>query len=249
MKFNTKITLIILSLIVISCGGAPGSSSSTLATSVNFSENFSGTNGDAWPSGWSITSGAATLAVDIQNNRGHLSSNSYDGLNSNTALTRVYNSSVNLQSADVVFTVRFENFSSQGVGFYLRQNGGYLTDSVTNGQGYGVFLEGNSNDFGLWYELNGVEIKITGVYNPPITILDDTEYQIRYQVEQININDTIQRAKIWLITNSEPASWNIETTTSIANLQNISGGIAVDLFNYSGTDSVYLDDISVSRIN
>ena len=42
---------------------------------------------------------------------------------------------------DVRVTLEYESFHSQGIGFYARQNGGYLTDTTPHGQGYAMFLE------------------------------------------------------------------------------------------------------------
>ncbi|MFV2059886.1 MAG: hypothetical protein ACC653_04325 [Gammaproteobacteria bacterium] len=249
MKTVSKMLLSLLTYGVIACGSS-GSGIQISNSSVVLSNNFTGANNASWPSGWTTVSSSATISVDIQNNRGRLRSNSYNGMTSNSALTRVINNTINIQDSDVVFTVEFEDFANQGVGFYVRQNGGYLTDTATNGQGYSVFMEGNgTDDLGLWYELNGIETLLTGSNVPAITILNNTAYKIRFQVQQLNSLDTIQRCKVWLASGTEPAAWSIQFTSSFSALQNISGGVAVDLFNYSGTNSIYLDDIVVTELN
>ncbi len=254
MKIYNKLIFAILALSVIACGNGFSDAIPGLGNSTSFTETFTGTNNAAWPGSWSTVSSAATISVDIQSNRGRLRSNTYDGISSTTALTRVINSSVNLQDVDAVFTVEFEDFANQGVGFYVRQNGGYLTELATNSQGYGVFLQGNNTvgEFALIYELNGVESPIQSVNNllTLASVLNNTAYRIRFQVKQNTRNDTLLRAKVWLASDTEPATWDIiYTTSSISGLQEISGGIAVDLFNYSGTSSIYIDDISVTVLN
>ncbi len=249
MKIYNQLLFAVLSYGIIACGSSTAPIPE-LGTS-NFTETFTGTDNAAWPSGWTTISGTTgTMTIDIQTNRGRLQSKAWDGVNSNTGLSRVINGTLNLIDADVVFTVEFEDFANQGVGVYLRQNGGYLTDSAVNGQGYGVFWEGSgTDDFGLWYELNGIETKITGNFNPISPVSNNIKYQIRYQVEQVNSTDTIQRAKVWLASGTEPATWDITTTTSYVDLQNSSGVFAVDLFNFSGTSSIYVDDIVITKLN
>ncbi len=248
MKIYNKLLVAVLAYGIIACGSSESPLPELGTTS--FTETFTGTDAAAWPSGWStVSSTTGTMTIDIQTNRGRLQSKAWDGINSNTGLSRVINGTLNIMNADVVLTVEFENFANQGVGIYLRQNGGYLTDSAVNGQGYGVFWEGNgANDLGLWYELNGVETRIIGV-NPIATVLNNTKYQIRFQVEQVNSNDTIQRARVWLAIDPEPATWDTTITSSYADLQNSSGVLAVDLFNFSGTSSIYVDDIVVTQLN
>ncbi|VAW94865.1 hypothetical protein MNBD_GAMMA22-1661 [hydrothermal vent metagenome] len=256
MKNYNKLLIGVLSLTVITCGGDPGNSTSGLAGSTIFNETFTGTNNDAWPNSWTTVSSGATLSVDIQNNRGRLQSNAYDNSLRTSALTRVINNSVNLKNSDVVFTVEFENFANQGIGFYARQNGGYLTALATNGQGYGVYWQGNTTpEFDIRYELNGVESVIAAVGDPlgvGQVVLDNTAYKIRFKITQINANSNTElSAKVWLASDSEPATWNIKTSSSINGLQDISGGFAVDAFNYSGittgSDSIYIDDIIISN--
>ncbi len=251
MKIYNKLILGMIFFGVIACGDGPNDTIPVLGNPTSFTEVFTAADNTAWPSSWTTVSSAATVSVDIQNNRGRLQSNLYDGVSTVTALTRVINSSVNLQDVDVVFTVEFEDFVNQGVGFYARQNGGYLTELATNGQGYSVFWQGNTiGEFGLWYELNGVETLIQSVENPLASVLNNTAYRIRFQI--IQETNTKLRAKVWLASNTEPAAWNINfITSSISGLQNISGGIAVDLLNYNtaATGTIFVDDITVSKLN
>jgi len=244
--------------IILSTAGlfACGGSDSTgvilgLDGTTNYTEEFIGTDGVVWSSDWVTSTGSAATAVDIQTNRGHLQGTAFDNISSETGLTRVINSAINLLDTDVTFTVEFEDFANQGMGFYLRQNGGYLTQSTPNGQGYAVFWEGDGvAELGLWREVDGVETLILAIPDPIVDgVVDGTVYRVRYQVEQTTATETTQRAKVWLASDAEPSAFNIQTISTFPELQLIRGGIAVDLFNYNGTASIFIDDINVTNLN
>src|SRR5205814_1079180 len=62
---------------------------------------------------------------------------------------------------EVTFAFRMEDQATQGVGFYVRQNGGYLMQTLPHGQGYAVFVAGSwygaNAGIGVWRELDGTE--------------------------------------------------------------------------------------------
>lgn len=214
--------------------------------SVLYSENFNLADGSAWPSPWQIVSevNSPVLHSDIQNGRARLSG-------TQGVVTRMINRSVIAKNFDAYFTVEYENFNGQGIGFYGRQNGGRLTATNPKGQGYAVFLEGNGTEsLDLWYEEGGVEILAASTHNPLgiNAIQDDTEYRIRFQVEQISENESRIRSKLWLKSEAEPDEWQVVLNSTHAHLQNISDGFAIDIYNYLGTDAIYIDDILIKEL-
>ncbi|MBZ0114505.1 MAG: hypothetical protein K8J08_18725, partial [Thermoanaerobaculia bacterium] len=88
-------------------------------------EAFSDPDGSAWPPIFTVVGGITT--ADIQGGRGRLTavpSPLEPGRTVAPGATR---------DVDVRFSFSFEEVARQGVGFYVRQNGGYLTH--TNPQG------------------------------------------------------------------------------------------------------------------
>lgn len=242
-----------LLLMLFGCSdGTDETTATPTPPSTLFTETFSGIDGSAWNHSWSIVTSSAYLDVDIQNNRGRIRGRAFDGVSTQSGSTRVVNSAVDMRNVDVRFTVEFEDFHHQGIGFYVRQNGGYLTQTTPAGQGYAVFWEGGfQRNLGLWYELAGTETMLASVQDPLgyDAVLDNTVYHVRYQVKQLDSSQTIQRARVWPDGEVEPNSWQVETVSSFIELQDVNGGIAVDLFNYSGTGSVYIDDLQVTALS
>lgn len=235
-----------------------GGSSGNCATAL-YCESFDGlANGSAWPSPWQIPSpdaGAPMLNADVQNGKGRLR-----GVTGQVA--RIVLRTPSLQDFDAYFTISYENFSGggagdgQGIGFYGRQNGGRLTHTNPDGQGYAVYIEGAFNRrMGFWYENNGVEteILVAGAFvNDPLGpggIASNVSYRVRYQAEQTSGTQTTLRSKMWLASGSEPGSWLINHDSTNGILQNVSDGFAIDIYNYSGTNSITIDDIEIHNLN
>ena len=162
---------------------------------------------------------------------------------------------VETQDAEATYSIYFENANTQGVGFYLRSNGGYLQQTDPTGQGYGVFVErfaAQGAGIGLWYENDGVEISFIRFYDPSFEILDETEYRVRYQVFQESPTTTRLRARFWQAGTTEPDDWQVSYLDDFVPLQNTSGGILVDAWstqqNGDISDAIRVDDIEVTQL-
>jgi hypothetical protein len=134
------------------------------------------------------------------------------------------------RDVEVRFSLRLEDLATQGVGFYVRQNGGYLTQTTTHGQGYAVFVEGSfrgQSGIGLWKETDGTESQLPLAHASPV-ITANADYRVRFQVQQTSPTQSLLRAKLWLASDAEPAAWQTSVVDATGVLQNISGGIAVD---------------------
>jgi hypothetical protein len=127
------------------------------------------------------------------------------------------------------------------------------------GQGYAVFLErfvGDQSRLGLWYEHDGIETPF--VREPEISpgvfydFLNNTQYNVKFQVFQENLTTTRLRAKVWLNGLAEPSDWGVTHSDDYAVLQNLADGIAVDSFNTQSNDTITtgieIDDIVISRL-
>lgn len=229
-------------------------SSSCVAGTLLFQENFTTANLTPWDgfNQWQITGDGVAFA-EINNGQAELIP-----VSSNTpySLARMKHS-LNAINAEATFSIYFENANTQGVGFYMRSNGGFLDHTNPTGQGYGVFIEksltqNNSPGIGLWYELNGTETFIIKDYDVSYEILDETEYRVRFQVIQETASSTRLQARFWQAGSSEPSIWQVSELDSHAILQNLSGGIVVDSYSSQSSGIVStatrLDNIEVRQL-
>lgn len=195
----------------------------------------------AWPSPWTIAGGVAL--ADVVGNRGRLRPSI-----TNYSLARVA-APLGVVDAEATYRVRFANPLTSGIGFYLRSNGGHLQTTTPHGRGYAVFVEGFRGDYlGLWREIDGTEIEISHVAIP--TLVANTDYRVRFVVQQLDANNTQLRAKLWPAANAEPSTWTIEAVRNDAVLQNVSGGAAFDCWSISTPggpvpDDCFVDDIQI----
>lgn len=189
----------------------------------SFTETFPGGAASAWPVRWTILGGTASASVTASGG-GRLvpTASSY-------SLARV-GTTEGVRDVEVTFKLRFEDANTQGVGFYVRQNGGYLKASAVHGQGYAVFVERfRGSRIGVWREVDGAEIEITPSFTAFASdIVSGVTYSVRFVVKQENPTTTRLRARMWIATDAEPAAWQVDHTDTTAVLQNISGGMATD---------------------
>ncbi|MFN2377815.1 MAG: hypothetical protein ABR538_14870, partial [Candidatus Binatia bacterium] len=130
---------------------------------VVYGEEFTLADASAWPSPWTVQPNVAV--ADIQGGQARLRPT----LEPSYSLARM---TADLPSpetdVEVTFTFEFGDTTSQGIGFYVRQNGGHLQLTTPHGQGYAVFIEGyavfgeggGQQGIGLWKEVDGVEIPL-----------------------------------------------------------------------------------------
>jgi len=145
------------------------------------------------------------------------------------------------RDVDASWVFSYEDPSNQGAGIYVRQNGQYI------GNGYALFLEGANTGgphLGLWRGVDGVETRFAFVQGP-VPFTAGTTYHFRFQVVQLTATSTRLRGKVWPDGTAEPITWTIETTDATAVLQNVSGTLAFDEFNYGGSAHVFVDSLRV----
>jgi len=209
---------------------------------VEYSESFAGTDGDPWPAPWTPVGGVDVS--DLQSGRAR-----FRPILSGYSLGRLYAPVVETD-VEARFTVEFEDIAQQGVGFYVRHNGGYLDQGVPLGEGYGVFVEGfrGFQGIGVWREINGIEQQM--LIDMTQTIADGTRYRVRFQVHQMDASSTMLRAKMWPEAGVEPADWDVEHIDASPSLQGVSGGILADswssiLFGGPTPDYTFIDDVEI----
>ncbi len=140
-------------------------------------EPFAGADGAPWPSPWSV---AGSVDVgDLSVGRGRLRPTP-----STYSLARM-TAPTPTRDVEVAFALSFEQQSTQGVGFYVRQNGGYLQQTNPEGQGYAIFVEGFRGfpRLGLWKEQGGVETELAFL-NLATPFVDGLVYRARFRTIQ-----------------------------------------------------------------
>jgi len=185
-----------------------------------YAEPFALPDGSAWPAPWSVLGNVAL--ADVQQEMARLQPHP-TGYSLARMGAQIANSNV-----EVRFMLRLEDLATQGVGFYVRQNGGYLQQTTTHGQGYAAFIESfrNPPGIGLWREVDGTEMQM--LPTTAMTLTASIDYRVRLQVLQSTPAQTLLRAKLWRAGDAEPGAWDISFTDGTGALQNASGGIAVD---------------------
>lgn len=154
------------------------------------------------------------------------------------------------RDVEVTFTLELTDPGRQGVGFYVRQNGGYLQQGAPHGAGFAVFVEAfRGPRLGLWHERDGVEEELIGAAVPG-GLAATTAYAVRFRCTQAGAT-TALAARIWPVGQAEPTTWLVEATDPLAALQGVAGGVAVDAWNTATTAAepapapIFVDDIVV----
>lgn len=194
------------------------------AAGADFTAYFHGGAGPGWPEPWVVAGGVQSATVE--DGMGCL----VPGL-SNYSLARMF-APLDVESAEVTFSLRFSDVAHQGVGFYLRANGGYLRETEPRGAGYGVFIEGfrQAPGIGVWREVDGEEQDIRINFDPAFALRDGVRYRVRFRATRRDATTDL-RAKIWPAAEPEPRGWHVEAQDATPELQGPASGIVVDSWN------------------
>ena len=224
-----------------STGAAPGDADGgSMIGVLPFTESFEGVDGAPWPMPWEVVGAGVTLAT-IQDGRGRLEGGPGQ-------LARMVLPGFDEADVDVTVTVTFDDWTEQGFGLYVRQNGGVLQETEPPGQGYCVYVEGGyMQSIGVWRETNGVEELLHGVEVPGGALQPGVPYQVRLHCRQEGTHTRL-RARMWTLGEEEPAAWQVDMLDDTPVLQGISGSFAVDVYNYSGAGGVVVDDLHIAEL-
>jgi hypothetical protein len=225
-------------------GGASAAGGSGGALGCSFSESFDVGDESPWPAPWSVAGGVAI--ADVQGGRGRLVP-----VTSNYSLARMV-APLGCSEAEVTFSFEMTSESTQGVGLYLRQNGGYLQATNPSGSGYAAFVEAfrEPEGIGVWREVSGEEQLVDDTVTP-FALEPGTVYRARFRLSQASADQTRLEAKVWAASDSEPATFSVDRFDTTPALQGGSGGIALDSWSslVSGdATALYVDDIVVSPL-
>jgi hypothetical protein len=202
--------------------------------------DFNLADGSMWPAPWTILGGVQSAT--IAGGRGRIVP-----MTSSYSLGRM-GASAAVRDVEVTFNLEFESIGTQGIGFYVRQNGGWLGHTNPTGAGYAIFVEGfRGARMAMWHEIDGSETEIASSA-ATLTLASNVIYQVRFRVT--GANPTRMQARLWPSGQSEPGTWQIDITDS-AGPQG-AGGFAIDSWSTatSGTLSVgtSVDDVEVTEM-
>jgi len=221
-----------------------GGSDTGETSECTFSESFQGLpDGSDWPAPWIPLDGV--MLADVQGGRGRLLP-----ITGPYALARMF-VPLGPSCVDVEGTFTFEltDGLTPGVGLYLRHNGGFLDQTEPPGQGYVAFIQAfgvPGTGIGLWRELDGVET-ILAPYTPAV-IVPGIVHAVRFRVTQEDGDTTRLRTRVWPVEGMEPLGWHVNLTDDSPSLQNVGGGVVIDVWSQLQAGmaaDVFIDDITV----
>lgn len=204
------------------------------ASSIVFSENFTGPDGSSWSaSRWTGAVGAG--AWDIQANAGRM------------AIANVSNDRVQARAlmpmtldTETLTSVRYSTTGPRGY-FYIFGRGSGDWVAGYPGTSYFLQLTNDGSAAALWKSVNGVTTQL--VSNATAAAVTTTKQWVRLRVNGSSIS-----AKIWTDGTAEPAAWELSTTdTTITS----PGVLQVRMYRSgSSTDTreAILDDLVVTNL-
>ncbi|MGJ8663591.1 MAG: SMP-30/gluconolactonase/LRE family protein [Marinicella sp.] len=218
------------------------------ANHILFNESFPDGDHGSWGGDW-LLPGFEVESEEIVNGQAR-----FRPISSNYSLARIVHP-LQVQDVEVNFTLYFEHAETQGIGFYVRSNGGYLNQTFPTGEGYAVFVEkfvSNTPGLGLWYERDGAEISFIRDYSQDYELNDETPYRVKFQVYQLTDTTTQLRAKLWALGDSEPADWQVEHIDDYMPLQNTPGHFFLDSWSTQQAGEIIpatrVDDIEIKQL-
>lgn len=205
-----------------------------------YQEQFEGPDGDPWPDPWQVV-GTQLISAELDGGRARFNGNTQH-------VARMALPGFSELDVDVAFTVTYDDYYAQGVGFYVRQNGGALLETDPPGEGYAIYIEGGfMQNVGVWRETAGVEEPLleTSIASDPLE--DGVPYRVRFQCFTQGAQTRL-RGRIWPLDEAEPGTWRVDTLDDTPQLQGTAGSFAADIYNYAGTASVYIDDVVITQL-
>jgi hypothetical protein len=221
-------------------GSADDESGSMPIGELPHQQRFDGPDGAPWPDPWREV-GDQVIAATLAGGRGRFSGNTGN-------VARMVLPGFSETDIDVTVTVEFEDWTQQGFGLYVRQNGGSLQVTNPPGQGYAAYVEGGYMQMlGVWRETDGVEEILAGEVVPGGEVRSDEPYLLRFQCLAEG-GSTRLRTRIWPASEPEPAAWLVDIVDATPALQGAAGSFAVDIYNYVGTGNVTIDDLRIEPL-
>jgi hypothetical protein len=204
--------------------------------------DFEGLEDDApWPVPWVVTGGVAI--ADVVGGRGRLVPQTSD-----YSLARMF---APLPCDDVEGTLTFEltDASTQGAGFYVQHNGGYLDRTDPPGFGYAGFAESFREPAGIavWREVDGHEQMLSPV--TALAVQPNVVYRMRVRVTTQPDGAKLVQARVWPDAEVEPTAWQAEAVDAESTA--IDGGVVLDAWSSlvdGDAFAIYFDDVELRPV-
>jgi hypothetical protein len=158
---------------------------------------FTGTNGAAWGSEWTVGAQSASSTQTIDTNRGKQITGAAGGY---TDWMASYLNFGTVQNGTVIGTFATTNVATEHYGDVMFRS----TDNLTSGNGYALDFTPASSVFEIGKYVSGSYSAIAGA-TVSFTYANNTVYNWK-----IDFSGSTLRAKIW--TGAEPTAWNITIT-------------------------------------
>ncbi|MCA9706460.1 MAG: prolyl oligopeptidase family serine peptidase [Myxococcales bacterium] len=199
-------------------------------------DTFSSPNVASWPFPWYASDGQVSTQ-EIYGEQGVLGGQI-------DSVARMILPGYEESDTDTAFTATFDNMITQGVGFYARHTG---SAPGTDGSGYGVYLQGNSQTIGIWLEDGGMEMPMLQASIADRDYQGGVPYRIRFQVFTELDGQNHLRARVWPADDTEPDTWDVDMLDGSLPADG-TGTFALDMYNYAGTGTVQIDDLFIAPL-
>ncbi len=167
----------------------------TVSSAVSVSEDWTGTDGDPWPSQWTEQDNGDPLAVNISSNQGHMGS---------TGMSMMYINNAEAAFVDQTVKLDIHGGTAAKAGLFARRSD---SDSDTYYMARsGIASGGGGDSVRIYKVIDGTQTQL-GMINDNITV---GVWMMRFVVETNDKGLTDLKLKIWQDGNAEPTEWNLE---------------------------------------
>jgi hypothetical protein len=203
------------------------------------STNWTGNNGDPWPSPWStgLLGGTTGGGIDIQINRGRMRARDGD-----YNIARADVTGITVDNGVIQGLIRFPAVAEHYVYMWVRSGGWSASESSLKSNGYYFFMRSvnqpNNDIFSLGKYVNGTNTWLSQhLLATPYGAGEDYSFKF-------DLNANVIQGKFWNAFTTEPAAWLVSATDN----SHSSGGVAISLVSgsSSGTREALFDNFTVT---
>lgn len=207
---------------------APNAPDADIGSSVTFTDDFS--SGDWRTSEWLAEKLGPNSRIEVADQQGRFLFGT-----ANPAWARATLLGHNTTDTDLTVQFHFENVGPEGqLRFFLRAGGAFGANGYP-ATGYAVIVTNSSGALALEKVSGGLPTTLAGGLWTAVP--DLSTYSLRFQVV-----GTTMRARVWLASDPEPSSWNLEANDA-ANAG--AGDFRVEYFKVSAARAARVDNISL----
>lgn len=188
-----------------------------------FQETWEGSDGQDWPTGWLLIEGAGETSRSIQSNTGQQVAEDAFAYRYDIVTADEYH------NFDITIDVDFRDITSPG------NNSGFIARWVEP-NGYYIEIDAKEGGEGSIAIYSAEAYSLVAQGTQTLSFLSFTIYTIRIQMIDNDI-----KIKVWEASQSEPASWYLETTdTDWSN-----GSFGLSCYSTDGSQTVRWDNLTI----